>query len=39
MEHRVTAGIDGTVTTVAVHAGDQVDAEQVLVLVEPDADD
>jgi propionyl-CoA carboxylase alpha chain len=36
MEHRITAPFAGTVGEVRVAAGDQVDAEQVLVLVEAD---
>ncbi|MFP4635428.1 MAG: acetyl-CoA carboxylase biotin carboxyl carrier protein subunit, partial [Nitriliruptoraceae bacterium] len=35
MEHRVTAAVAGTVTEVAVEPGQQVDAEQVLVIVAP----
>jgi propionyl-CoA carboxylase alpha chain len=39
MEHRVTAPFDGAVAEVRVEAGQQVDADQVLVVVaEPDGD-
>jgi propionyl-CoA carboxylase alpha chain len=34
MEHPVTSPVDGTVTEVAVAAGQQVDGGQVLVVVE-----
>jgi propionyl-CoA carboxylase alpha chain len=38
MEHRVTAPFDGEVAEVRVEAGQQVDADQVLVVVEgPDS--
>jgi len=37
MEHRITAAVDGHVTSVAVSVGDQVVAGEVLVVVtEPD---
>ncbi len=37
MEHEIGAGVDGTVTDVAVAEGDQVSPRQLLMLVEPDA--
>ncbi|MBW3659538.1 MAG: biotin/lipoyl-binding protein, partial [Actinobacteria bacterium] len=38
MEHRITATLDGTVTEVRVTPGQQVDADDVLVVVTPPDD-
>jgi pyruvate/2-oxoglutarate dehydrogenase complex dihydrolipoamide acyltransferase (E2) component len=39
MEHAVEAAVDGTVTTVDVAEGDQVETGKILVVVEADGDD